>query len=142
MGKNAVVTKHRLDFEMTGWNLSALSKQLADTLNIKNDDKYPDIEWLLFRVGTCEGQYRVTPEAYEILSIVNKNPGNGHLIDLLEWFEYACKRSKLPLRILEFTNEKFKKHLIEKKGFHLYGKNDVEKKYHHKGSRRKAKHVV
>jgi len=123
---NAIITKHKLDFEMCLWRLSDLSKQLVDSLNLKDDNKYPDIPWLLYRVGTCEGQYRMTPEAYEILSVINKEPGNGHLTDLLEWFEYACKRTKLPLRILSFTNEGFKNHLINKKGFHPIGENDVE----------------
>ena len=129
---NAVITNHKLNFEMCKWHLSDLTRQLSDSLNLKDDDKYPDIPWLLYRVGTCEGQYRVTDEAYEILSVVNKKPGNGHLEDLLQWFEYACKRSKLPLRILSFTNNNFKEHLIKEKGFHLFGKNDVEIFYHKK----------
>jgi len=129
---SAIITKHKLDFEVAKWALADLIDQLAETMGIRleDDNKYPEIPWMLFRVGTCEGQWRCTDEAYEILSVINKNPGNGHLDDLLEWFEYACKRQKLPLRILSFTNEKFKQHLITKRGFKLFNKNDVEINYH------------
>jgi len=128
---NAIVTKHKLSFEVAKWTLADLTEQLAKTMDLRliEDNKYPNIPWMLFRVGTCEGQWRATDEAYEILSIINREPGNGHLDDLLQWFEYACKRSKLPLRILSFTNPRFKIHLIEKKGFCLFGKNDVEKHF-------------
>ena len=123
---NAVQTKHKLDFEIANWETGLMVRELlGDDLA----DKYFRIQWKLFRVGTCTGQWRLTPEAYEILSIINDKPGNGHLEDTLEWFEYACKRSKLPLRIRAFTNEKFKLHLIVKRGFHSFGE-DVEKYFH------------
>jgi hypothetical protein len=124
---NIVQTEHDLDFLAAPWELPDGDKAIV-RMATYDDDKYPDIEWQLFRVGTCIGQWRLTPEAYEILSVINEKPGNGHLDDLLEWFEYGCRRSKLPLRILAFTNDGFKKHLLEKRGFVPFG-DDVEKKY-------------
>jgi hypothetical protein len=123
---NAVITKHALDFYSAPWE-SWLTPEFCAEFGIKDDDEFPGIEWKMFRVGTCEGQYRVTPESYELLSIINSSPGNGHLDDALEWFEWAANKSKLPLRILRFTNERFKKHMIEKRGYHVFGKEDVEK---------------
>ena len=122
---NAVQTTHKLDFEIAPWR-NYLTKEICEEFGIKDNDKYPEIEWWLFRVGTCTGQWRLTPEAYEILSIINSQPGNGHLNDLLEWFGYACKRSKLSLRIRAFTNLKFREHLIIKRGFIPIGE-DVER---------------
>lgn len=124
--QNAIQTTHNLDFYSVEWHVPEWAKSLLDSF--PDADKYPQIEWKLFKVGTCEGQFRVTPEAYEILSVINESPGNGHFDDVLQWFEYACKRSRLPLRIIAFTNEGFKKHLIAKRGFVAFG-NDVEKTF-------------
>jgi hypothetical protein len=123
---NIIRTTHDLDFEVANWEIPEWAKGLLHSGQIKNDDEYPGIKWKLFRVGTCEGQWRQTPEAYEILSVINGNPGNGHFNDVLEWFAYACRCSNLPLRIRKFTNDEFKKHLIEKRGFVGHGE-DVEK---------------
>lgn len=82
-----------------------------------------------FRVGTIEGAWRATKKSYEILSIINSNPGNGHLTDVLEWFGSSCKRDKKSLVILELWNDGFKKHLIEKTGFKVKGKDNLEKKF-------------
>lgn len=126
--ENAVQTKHDLDFEVAPWNLPEWGKQIVQMATYDKSDEYQDIEWKLYRVGTCTGQWRLTPEAYEILSVINDKPGNGHLDDLLEWFEYGCRRSNLPLRIRAFTNDGFKKHLLEKRGFVPFG-DDVEKRF-------------
>lgn len=124
---NAVVTSHLLDFEVSAWHKSMFTEALLELVPDDKDLHFSGIEWQCFRVGTVHGQYRVTPEAYEILSVINEQPGNGHLIDLLEWFEYACRRSRLPLRILAFTNQRFKKHFIKKHGFKPFNANDVQK---------------
>lgn len=83
--------------------------------------------WLRFRIGTCAGMWRSVEDAYEILAISNDVPGNGHLSDVFEWFENSCKRDKKNFRIRELWNEEFKKHLIEKRGFVVEGKNDLIK---------------
>lgn len=129
---NAIRTVHNLDFEIARWN--SPFKELMDEVGAFISDKgdYPEIEWLLFRVGTCHGQWRQTPEAYEILSIVNEDPGNGHLNDVFQWFEFACKKSKKPLRVLSFLNKSFAESLIRKRGFKPDGDN-VEKSWRDMG---------
>lgn len=92
-------------------------------------------EWYLskefneFRIGTCEGLWRSKDKYYEILSVVNNDPGNGHLEDVLDWFENSCRRDKYHLKILDIMNEKFKKHLIEKRNFIDIGNDNVLKIY-------------
>src|SRR5688572_15337315 len=106
--KNAIKTKHRLDFEVSVW---------ARNENI-----------LLYRIGTCEGQWFSLEHAYCIMSVMNSKPGNGHLDDVFEWFEYAAKRDGKALIILELMNDRFKNHLIQKRGFvQVPGKDDVIK---------------
>ncbi len=94
---------------------------------IGNDDPYQEILWKEFKIGTCIGQWRATPDAYEILSIENETPGNGHFEDVLEWFEQSCKRDKKKFRIRCVDNKRFKAHLILKRGFQAEGIADVIK---------------
>jgi len=64
------------------------------------------------------------------MSVMNESSGNGHLEDVFEWFEHSCKRDKKALMILEFFNDRFKKHCIEKRGFiAIPGRNDLIKIY-------------
>jgi hypothetical protein len=64
------------------------------------------------------------------MSVKNESPGNGHLEDLFQWFENSCKRDKKNFMILEFFNDRFKKHCIEKRGFvAIEGTNDVFKEF-------------
>ncbi len=72
---------------------------------------------MMFRIGTCEGQWGCISDSYYILSVVNKVPGNGHLTDVLEWFEQSCRRDKKNLMVLECSNKGFYNHLIQKRGF-------------------------
>src|SRR5688572_19885016 len=109
--KNAVETKHHLDFEACPWE-SALGV---------------DDDFSKFRIGTCEGLWRSTTSSYDILAITNNQPGNGHLEDVLQWFEHSCKRDKKSFKILECWNKGFKMHLIRKRGFSALGKDDVIK---------------
>lgn len=71
----------------------------------------------LYRIGTCEGQWGSTSDSYYILSVINNEPGNGHLDDVFDWFENSCKRDGKNLLILECLNEEFYKHLLSKRGF-------------------------
>ena len=118
-----MTTNHKLHFEIAEWN-SFLGKigWLLSKLGGKQ-------HWKLYRVGTVHGQWIATETAYEILSISNNEPGNGHLDDVFEWFEYSCKRDKKDLIIREFWNNDFKEHCIKKRGFKLYGENDLIKCY-------------
>lgn len=91
-----LITTHDLPFEVAPWI---------------ND------EFHRFRIGTCTGLWRHTPESYDILAIDNESPGNGHFEDVLEWFEHSSKRDKKVFRFLQVWNVSFKKHLGEKRGF-------------------------
>jgi hypothetical protein len=68
----------------------------------KNPTKYGGFYG--FRVGTCEGLWRVTTDAYEILAILNHEKGNGHFSVLMEYFETSAKRDGMKLRLLECFN--------------------------------------
>lgn len=107
--RNTITTRHNLDFQCCPW------------------DKDPTCQ--LFRIGTCEGQWQyASGKCLMIISVINKAPGNGHLDDVFEWFEYAARRDKVPLLVMEFENMRFKKHCIDKRGFHeLPGTNNVIK---------------
>lgn len=74
-------------------------------------------DFMLFRVGSCHGQWRSTPTTYDILSIINNDKHNGHLDDVFEWFEFCAKRDNLNLRVLQTWNKRFRNHLINKRGF-------------------------
>lgn len=79
-----------------------------------------------FKIGTCRGQWFAHDLCYVIVSILNETPGNGHLNDVFEWFEHFCKRDGKSLVIIEFFNEQFKTHCIEKRGFIEMGNNVVK----------------
>lgn len=72
---------------------------------------------MLFRVGTCHGQWGCTKDSYYILSVINEEQGNGHLDDVFEWFENSCKRDNKNLLVLSCFNEFFYLHLLNKRGF-------------------------
>jgi hypothetical protein len=99
-------TSHSLDFEIAPW----ISK-----------------DFIQFKIGTCYGLWRSTEDSYDILAIDNKEPGNGHLNDVFEWFEHSCKRDKKVLRVLEVMNKRFEIHLVDKRGF--TGQYNLEKKF-------------
>lgn len=86
-------------------------------------------EWMLFRVGTCEGLWSSSPDSYDILAVSNRQKGNGHFNDVLQWFEQSCIRDKKALRILEVWNESLKNHLITKRQFVDAGSDNVIKKF-------------
>lgn len=100
-------TKHDLQFEVADW---------------------PFGDFQRFRVGTCEGLWRSTNDSYDILAITNNEMGNGHFTDVLEWFNFSCKRDKRVLRILEVWNKDLKNHLL-KKGFKDIGNENIEKSF-------------
>lgn len=84
-------------------------------------------EFMLFRVGTCHGTWRATFISYEILNVINDQPGNGHFEDVIEWFEYSCRRDGKLLRILEVMNDRLRTHLVNKRGFTSVGPDCVKK---------------
>lgn len=109
---NHIQTTHHLDF---------LSK--PDPINALTGD-----DWQRFKIGTCHGQWRATKSAYEILSVINDKPGNGHLNDVFEWFEHSCRRDQKALIVREIWNKGFYAHL-KKCGFKRWGKEDLIKRH-------------
>ena len=85
--------------------------------------------WQVFKIGTCNGQWCSTNDSYDILSVINDKPGNGHFEDVLEWFEQSCRRDRKALRILEVCNKDFAKHLVLKRGFIYQGDCDLIKRF-------------
>lgn len=104
-------TTHNLPFEATPWVFDLMMPLIK------------------FRVGTCGGLYGCEGKSYVIIALMNDEQGNGHLEDVFEWFENSCRRDKKSLRIVEIMNERFGKHLIEKRGFKRHGKNEVIKHF-------------
>lgn len=104
--QNAIQTKHNLDF------LSCQSPYNVEGTDHKN-----------FKIGTVEGMWGDTGDSYYILSAVNDEPGNGHLDDVFEWFEYSAKRDGKNLLVLECFNERFYDHLLAKRGFVMLDPN-------------------
>lgn len=76
-----------------------------------------DPKMVRFKVGTCHGLYACTSTEYQIIAVMNDEKGNGHLTDVLEWFENSAKRDKKALTVCEIWNEGFYHHLINKRGF-------------------------
>ncbi len=96
----------------------------------------------LYKVGTCEGQWGSTGDSLFILSVLNKDPGNGHLDDLFEWFEYSAKEHSMNLMVLECENERFYDHLLSKRGFIALdaGKRNCIKIFNRKSYKKLIKH--
>lgn len=115
--KPAFQSTHKLWFEAGKWHASDL---------IKTD-------FMCFRVGTCEGLWRSTGFSYDILGIMNSKPGNGHFTDVLEWFEYSCRRDFKHLQIMEVWNKRLLVHLISKRGFVPVKDSEHVIRYFHHG---------
>lgn len=121
-------------FLFIGLRMSSLDFKTTHNLLFESAQWPVDPSWQKFRVGTCYGLWRSNKDCYEILSINNREPGNGHLTDALEWFYQSCKRDNMNLIICEFMNKKFKRHLIKYEGFKSHGQNDLIKTFRHKKS--------
>ena len=106
---NAIKTTHNLDFEARPW--------------------FRDKRVTEFKVGTCHGQYAFVEGKLTMISVINDKPGNGHLDDVFEWFEFAAEAQGVDFMIAEFMNPRFKKHCIKKRGFIPFGKDNVIKKF-------------
>lgn len=101
IGLSAFKSTHNLPFMTAPWEYNVC----------------PEIYIERFKVGTCQGIYQISAESYAIIAIDNKQPGNGHLNDVFEWFENGCKRDGKSLKVLELFNERFENHLKTKRGF-------------------------
>lgn len=110
--KNQFITTHKLDFGTAPFTSKIAEKAMKR-----------------FKIGTCVGLYGVTQEGYEIHSINNLEQGNGHFEDVLEWFEYVAKRDSGSLTFTNVNDDRFKEHLVKKRGFIETTRNDVEKHF-------------
>lgn len=93
------MTEHNLLFESCAWAIN------------------PSIQ--CFRIGTCTGQWFAYDSSYVILTVINHEPGNGHLNDVFQWFEASAKRDKYALEVWEIMNKRFYDHLLNKRGFKI-----------------------
>lgn len=108
MTKLAIQSTHKLEFHTSIW---------ANPFKMLFPEYEDDVQWMVYHIGTMHGQYRIAETTIEILSFLNESPGNGHLHDAFEWFEYLSATENKPLVILECWNPGFKEHLISKRGF-------------------------
>jgi len=92
------------------------------------DLQLPGDQWIRFRIGTCHGLWRGTHREYQILAVINEEPGNGHFEDVIDWFERSAKRDNRNLMFMEMINDEFRDHLINKRGFEITS-NNVIKRY-------------
>lgn len=90
---------------------------------------WADPEFTCFKIGTCQGLYVSTSETYDIIAVVNNEPGNGHFQDVIDWFENSCLRDKKSLRFMEMMNDEFRKHLVLKRGYKPEGENNLIKTF-------------
>lgn len=102
-------SSHKLDFRTSPW---------------KNPLSVGPL-WNEFFIGTCRGQWRESKESYEILSLLNTTPGNGHFDDVLEWFSHLAKGKGKDLLIRQCWNAELKRHLVNKRGFASLGENVI-----------------
>lgn len=107
------VSTHKLDFLVAPW-------EFMDSIPVTPPFKR-------YRVGTCHGLWRCADDCYEILSVINDEKGNGHLQDVIEWFENSCRRDNKNLRMLHFENLPFMIHMINHFGFEREKEYDIIK---------------
>jgi hypothetical protein len=86
-----------------------------------------DASYTHFRIGTVTGLWKTEDKAYLILAILNHQPGNGHLVDVWDWFESSCRRDHYSLKVIEILEKRFMNHLINKRGFKELTSNSVVK---------------
>lgn len=92
----------------------------------KIEDGY---DWQQYKIGTVDGLWCHKNDSYIILTFNNTDKNNGHFTDVMEWFQYSCKRDKINFKILEVMNPDFKNHLQSNWNFVPCGKNDLIKYY-------------
>lgn len=99
------------------------------------DNPFNTDGWQVFKIGTCHGQWVSTEDSYDILTVINETPGNGHFEDVLQWFEQSCKRDKKNFRILEVWNKDLAIHLVTKRGFTYQQGDNLIKRFSSRGNK-------
>jgi len=81
-------------------------------------NRFPDHSG--FRIGTVDGIFRfIATDAIMVSVVNNSDPGNGHIEDFYEWFEYSAVLNGCDLIIAAVLNKRFLGHLLRKRGFTL-----------------------
>jgi hypothetical protein len=93
------------------------------------DSPFNQDGWQEFRVGSCRGQWRSTPDSYELNGIKNNTPGNGHFREVMLWFEASCKRDKKYLRIRNVWNKELAGKLVRRGFTYAAGDDMVKRKF-------------
>lgn len=106
-----------------------MTAERPEFLSAHWNNPFNDEGWQVFKVGTCDGQWRDGGDNFEILTVVNDNPGNGDFEHVLSWFYESCKRDKKNLLIREVWNHKLAKHLVLKRGFVPNGGDNFIKRF-------------
>jgi len=131
LGEEKLMIKHDLNGKNAvappaGDNFFAPQFQSTHKLDFEVSPSYLGLR---FRVGTCNGLYKVMPNMYCIIGIYNGERNNGHLQDVFDWFENSCKRDNYNLTVVEIRNRRFHDHLVNKRGFvnlDLKGENVIK----------------
>lgn len=111
---NAITTTHGLNFEQAD-----VPKEKQDLLSL-------GIYLYDFRVGTVYGQWYHKNNELCIFAIFNSVPGNGHVKDVFEWFEFACKEQKKNMRVTCILSNEFAR-MLELNGFSREGRDFIKK---------------
>ncbi len=117
-------TRYRFKEFKSKNNLDFWSKNYEFLKPTEEDEKR-----IWFIIGTCKGMYIIDDSVYDIWAIGNSDPGNGNFEDVLEWFEFYCKRDNKDLLITHIENMKFRDHLINKRGFIEHGPAGAKKTF-------------
>lgn len=88
-----------------------------------------DPTWNIFRVGKCRGQWRSHKKSYEILGLLNDEPGNGDFAHAMDYFYESCKRDGYSLRIREVWNKRLAAHLVKRGFSYVQGDDMVKTKF-------------
>jgi hypothetical protein len=84
--------------------------------------------WQEFKVGTCCGQWRREGNEYQVLAVINDQPGNGDFQHTLDYFYESCQRDKKNFRICCVWNKRLAAHLA-KLGFTYGVEDDMIKRF-------------
>lgn len=107
-----MTTTHNLPFEV------------SDHFNVVGlDDGYG---WRGFRIGTCEGLWTEKGRCYRILALMNREPHNGHLEDVFEWFMHSAKRDGFDFIVHEVMNPAMGRLLIRRGFIPVIGTNNFK----------------
>lgn len=67
---------------------------------------------LQFKIGTTHGIFKNFSLSVDVFTVINDNPGNGHMEDFFEFFEAHAKKTNRVFRMCEVSDQEFKNALI------------------------------